>query len=134
MSLFIILLLLLTLSVLEVTLIQLNLVLALVMTLSLRTKSLLGITSAFIGGFFYDIISGHLVGLSSFVMLIVSGFLIYLKEKFSLKNPLLRLGIFFFIYLFYQAVTVGIWQFKEAIVMAIVIMLMTQFKEESVKL
>ena len=134
MSLFIILLLLLTLSVLEVTLIPLNLVLALVMILSLRTKSSLGITSAFIGGFFYDVISGHLVGLSSFVMLIVSGFLIYLKEKFSLKNPLLRLTISFFIYLFYQVLMVGIWQFKEAVFMSVIITLLTQFKEEAVKL
>lgn len=134
MSLFIILLLLLTLSVLEVTLIPLNLVLALVMILSLRTKSSLGITSAFIGGFFYDAISGHLVGLSSLVMLIVSGFLIYFKEKLSLKNPLLRLTISFFIYFFYQALMVGIWQFKEAVFMSVIITLLTQFKEEAVKL
>jgi rod shape-determining protein MreD len=134
MSLFITLLLLLIFSILEVTLIPLNLVLALVIIISLRTKTLLGMTSAFAGGIFYDVISGQLIGLSSLMMLLISGFLIYLKEKFSLKNPLLRLIISFFIYLFYQGAMVGILQFKEAAVMAVVMMLLTQSKEEAVKL
>jgi rod shape-determining protein MreD len=134
MNLFLTLLLLLALSILEMTLIPLNLVLVLVVIISLRTKSLLGIASAFMGGIFIDIFSGHLVGLSSLIMIFISGFLIYLKEKFSLKNPLLRFTISFLIYLIYQAIMVGIWQFKEAAVMAIVIMFLTQYKEEVVKL
>jgi rod shape-determining protein MreD len=134
MNLLITFLLLLVLSILENTMIPLNLVLALVMIISLRSKSLLWLASAFMGGIFVDIFSGHLVGLSSLLMLIISGILIYLKEKFSLKNPLLRLVIVFLIYLIYQLLMVGTWQLKEAIIMAIIIMLLTQYKEEGVRL
>jgi rod shape-determining protein MreD len=134
MNLFITLLLLFILSILENTMIPLNLVLGLVIVVSLRSKSLLGLASAFMGGIFVDIFSGHIVGLSSVLMLLISGFLIYLKEKFSLKNPMLRFAIVFLIYLIFQALMVGIWQFKEALVMAIVIIVLTQYKEEVVRL
>lgn len=134
MNLFIALLLLIILSVLEDTLIPLNLVLAFVIIISLRSKSLLGLAGAFMGGILIDIFSGYVVGLSSFLMLLISGILIYLKEKFSLKNPILRFTMVFLLYLIYQVLMVGTWQFKEAAVMAIVMTLMTQDKEEAVRL
>lgn len=134
MNFLIILFLLYFLTVVETSLIPLNLILALVIVLSLRMKTPLSLVAAFAGGLFYDSISGHRLGLSSLMMLLTSGLYLYLKEKFSLTNPLFRFILTFLVYTGYQLANAGAWQIKEAMIMAIIVTILTQTKEEVVKL
>lgn len=121
-------------SIAQVKLLDFNFPLALVLILNSRLSFSKGVFLAFCGGLFQDAFQLRILGTSSLFYLFILSFLPLLAYRFSFKNPLSRLFLYFIIGLVWEKLLGHGWVIIENMIMAVLVFFFSKNEEEKIKI